>query len=133
MSTGSNRPLSPHLFIYRLIYRPQITSFLSLIHRFTGVALVGGALVLAYWVVAAAYGPEAFDTAQWLLGSWIGILALLAFTFSAFYHLANGIRHMLWDIGFGLDMPTLELTGWIVVLFACVGTFFTWAFAMYLY
>ncbi|MHC8507815.1 MAG: succinate dehydrogenase, cytochrome b556 subunit [Rhodospirillales bacterium] len=117
------RPLSPHL----QIYRPQITSVLSIMHRFTGLGLVGGALILAYWVCAAAYGPETFHTAQAVLGSWFGLLVLLGLTFSLFYHLANGVRHLAWDAGWGFDLPVLRKTGLAVVGFSVIMTGLTFA------
>lgn len=117
------RPLSPHL----QIYRPQITSVLSIMHRFTGLGLVVGALILAYWVCAAAYGPETFHTAQTVLGSWFGLLVLLGLTFSLFYHLANGVRHLAWDAGWGFDLPVLRKTGLAVVGFSVIMTGLTFA------
>lgn len=123
--TIENRPLSPHL----TIYRPQITSILSVFHRGTGVMLAIGALLLTYWLVAAAYGPEAFATAQWLMGSWIGLLVLLGFTFCLFYHLCNGIRHMFWDIGYGFEMGNLTLSGIAVVVISGGLTVLTWVAA----
>jgi len=113
MASGK-RPLSPHL----QVYRPQITSLLSIVHRLTGVALVGGALIFTYWISSATYGPEVFKLAQSILGSWVGRLVLLGMTFSLYYHLANGIRHMAWDVGWGYELPRLKITGWLVVLFA---------------
>lgn len=118
-----SRPLSPHL----QIYRPQITSVLSILHRFTGLALAGGALILAYWVCAAAYGPESFETAQAVLGSWFGRLVLLGLTFSLFYHLANGVRHLAWDAGWGFDLPILRKTGFAAAGFAVIMTAVTFA------
>ena len=105
------RPLSPHL----QVYRPQLTSVLSIIHRMTGVALTAGLLVLTYWLTSATYGADAFASAQWLLGTWIGQLVLWGLVFATFYHLSNGIRHMLWDTGRYLDMPAVERTGYIMV------------------
>ncbi len=116
------RPLSPHL----LVYRPQITSVLSILHRMTGVALAVGALALAYWLTAAAYGPEAFARAQALLGSRFGLVLLVGWTFCLFYHLCNGIRHLVWDAGFGLDLPALRASGWAVVLASAVLTAALW-------
>ena len=119
---SNNRPLSPHL----QIYRPQITSILSILHRMMGVALAVGALLLAYWLTSAAYGAEAFDRAQAFLGSWFGRLLLLGWTFALFYHLCNGIRHLAWDAGWGLEMERLRLTGWLVVLASLALTLLTW-------
>lgn len=102
---------------------------LSILHRLTGVALVGGALIFTYWISSATYGPEVFAQAQWILGSWFGRLVLFGMTFSLYYHLGNGIRHMAWDVGWGYEMPTLNLTGWLVVLFAGGMTVLTFAAA----
>ena len=121
MSTG-NRPLSPHLEIYR----PQISMVLSISHRITGVGLGLGAVLLAYWLASAAYGPDAFATAQAFMGSWFGRLILFGFTFALFYHLCNGIRHLLWDMGWGFDLPTFRTTGLAVLAASVVLTMVTW-------
>ncbi len=116
-----DRPLSPHL----QVYRPQITSVLSILHRITGVALTFATLLLTWWLVAAAYGPEQFASAQAFLGSWIGQLLLWGFTFAVFYHLANGVRHLLWDFGWGFEITQVRTTGIVVVAFAAVATVIT--------
>ncbi len=116
-----DRPLSPHI----QVYRPQITSILSIVHRITGVVLTIGALLLAWWLVSAAYGPDAFETCQAFLGSWFGHLILWGFTFSLFYHLGNGIRHLAWDFGWGFEMPMLQKTGLFTVGFSVVCTLIT--------
>lgn len=116
-----DRPLSPHI----QIYRPQITSLLSILHRITGVALTAGTLLLTYWLVAAAYGPGAFADAQALIGSWLGHLVLWGFTFAIFYHLANGIRHLAWDFGWGFELLQVRSTGIAVVAFAAGATLVT--------
>jgi succinate dehydrogenase / fumarate reductase cytochrome b subunit len=118
-----NRPLSPHL----QIYRPQISSVLSILHRITGVALAVGSLLLVYWIIAAAVGPEAFATAQSLIGSFIGRILLLGWTFALFFHLANGIRHLFWDMGRGFELKTMSATGWTVVVVALLLTVIAWA------
>lgn len=116
-----DRPLSPHL----QVYRPQITSVLSILHRITGVALTFATLLLTWWLVAAAYGPEQFASAQAFLGSWFGQLVLWGFTFAVFYHLANGVRHLLWDFGWGFEIAQVRTTGIAVVAFAAVATVIT--------
>ena len=110
----NNRPLSPHLHVYR----PQITSLLSITHRFTGIALAIGAIFFTYWLLSAAYGADTFALAQVLFRSWIGQLILWGFTFSLFYHLANGIRHLAWDAGWGYELDKLRISGWLVLLFS---------------
>ncbi len=120
MASG-NRPLSPHLEVYR----PQITSMLSILHRLTGIGLVGGALIFTYWISSATYGPEAFDQAQSILGSWFGRLVLLAMIFAFYYHLANGIRHIAWDAGWGYEMSKLRASGVVVLVFSVSMTILT--------
>ncbi|MBO6521671.1 MAG: succinate dehydrogenase, cytochrome b556 subunit [Rhodospirillales bacterium] len=123
--TTRNRPLSPHLQIYKL----PLSAQLSISHRITGVILCGGAVLLTYWLMAATYGPEAFATAQAILGSWIGRLVLLGVVFSLWYHLANGIRHLIWDAGSGLELVQLRTSGLIVVAIAVVLTVATFVAA----
>jgi succinate dehydrogenase / fumarate reductase cytochrome b subunit len=119
---SSNRPLSPHL----QVYRPQITSTLSILHRLTGIALAVGTLLLTYWLVAAASGPEAFATAQGLIGSFIGRLLLFGWSFALFYHLCNGIRHLFWDAGYGFEIETAQRSGLAAVAGAVVLTVICW-------
>ncbi len=102
-----NRPLSPHLGIYRW----QITMTMSILHRATGVALAVGTLALVYWLVAAGMGPDSYAEAQMLFGSWLGQFLLWGWTFSLFYHLCNGIRHLAWDAGWGFEIKTVYITG----------------------
>lgn len=121
----SARPLSPHL----QVYRPQLTSFTSIMHRATGVALAVGTLLLVYWLLAAAAGPEAYGNAQGFIGSWFGYLLLLGWSVALFYHLANGIRHLGWDLGWGLDLPTAYKTGYAVLGFTVILTILAWVAA----
>lgn len=111
-SLQEKRPLSPHLQIYRI----QITSLLSILHRGTGIVLYGGGLFLAAWLIVLSTGPENYETLQRLILHPIGLVMLVGFSFSFFYHLCNGIRHLCWDAGVGYDMKTVRLTGWIVVI-----------------
>lgn len=104
------RPLSPHMGNYRW----QITMTMSILHRATGVALAVGSLALIYWLVAAGRGPDAYADAQWLFGIWFGQLLLWGWTFSLFYHLCNGIRHLAWDAGWGFQIKTVYITGYAV-------------------
>lgn len=118
----ASRPLSPHLQIYRW----QITSVLSILHRLTGLALSVGTLLLVWWLVALASGPDAFATAQAFVGSWLGRLLLLGWSFSLFFHLANGIRHLFWDAGYGFEIKTTTASGWAVVVTSVALTVIAW-------
>jgi succinate dehydrogenase / fumarate reductase cytochrome b subunit len=119
---SGDRPLSPHL----QVYRPQLTSMLSILHRLTGIALAIGTLLLVGWLYAAASGPESYAGIQEFNGSILGRLLLLGWSFALFYHLCNGVRHLAWDSGWGFDLPTAYLTGWIVVAAAGVLTIIAW-------
>lgn len=121
MATG-NRPLSPHL----QVYKPQLTSVLSIMHRGTGVFLSLGAVLLSCWLLSIALGADSYAESQALINTWYGQLALLAFVFSLYYHLANGVRHLFWDIGKGLTIETTYRTGYIVVITSIVLTAITW-------
>jgi len=120
------RPLSPHL----QVYRPQLTSILSIIHRGTGVALAIGAFGVAWWLHRLAGDGGRYDTFMALLNAPIGQLGLLGFSFALIYHLLNGIRHLGWDIGWGLDLKRTYMTGWAVVVLALVGTASIWFAAL---
>lgn len=119
---ASNRPLSPHL----QVYRPQLTSILSITHRGTGIFLALGALYLVCWLLAIASGPDAYASVSAFSASIVGRLLLLGWTFSLFYHLGNGIRHLVWDAGYGLDLKSTYASGWFVVAFAVVLTVIAW-------
>ncbi len=116
-----NRPLSPHL----QIYKPQLTSVLSITHRGTGVFLTIGALFLTCWLLALADGPEQFDNLQTHLTNWYGQCLVYAFVFSLYFHLCNGIRHLFWDVGLGLDIDTTYKTGYAVVAATIILTLLT--------
>jgi succinate dehydrogenase / fumarate reductase cytochrome b subunit len=118
----TNRPLSPHL----QVYRPQLTSLLSVTHRGTGVLLSLGIPFIVYWLWALAAGPEAYSTALGLFGSLIGRLLLLGWSFSFIYHLCNGIRHLFWDAGMGLELEDAYRSGWAVVGASFVLTLAVW-------
>ena len=120
-----NRPLSPHLQIYRW----QWTMTLSILHRGTGMVLSLGAVYLFYWLVALASGPEAFGTAQSIAGSVIGQIVLFGVTFSVFYHLCNGIRHLFWDMGKGFELNTAQASAYTVVAVAVALTILSWVLA----
>ena len=121
--TAGKRPLSPHL----QIYRPQITSVLSISHRFSGAVLTAGLLLLVYWLAALASGEAAYGAALGILGAWpVRVLLFLA-TLAFFYHLCNGIRHLWWDSGRGFEIPQIYASGWTVLIVSIVLTLATWA------
>jgi len=112
------RPISPHL----TIYRPQLTAMLSFAHRSTGVFLALGTPFLVLWLMSIAAGPSAYTEMQECLSHWFAKLLLLGWTFSLFYHLCNGIRHLFWDAGKGFELTTLYKSGWLVVACATLLT-----------
>jgi succinate dehydrogenase / fumarate reductase cytochrome b subunit len=118
----SNRPLSPHL----QIYKPQLTSMLSISHRITGIALAAGTLLLVAWIVGAAKGPDAFAIVSGFLRNPVGLILLFGWSVALFYHLANGIRHLFWDAGYGYEINNAYRSGWIVVGATVVLTVVAW-------
>lgn len=117
-----NRPLSPHLQVYRW----QWTMALSILHRATGIVLAAGTLLLVYWLWAAAGGQETYFRANVLIGGWFGRLLLFGWTLALFYHLFNGIRHLVWDAGKGFALRTAYLSGVLVVLATLAAAVLTW-------
>jgi succinate dehydrogenase / fumarate reductase cytochrome b subunit len=115
-------PLSPHLGIYRW----QITMLLSILHRATGVFLSIGLLLLAYWLLALASGPEDYAMAASHVNAWYGQLVLLAFVFSLYLHLCNGVRHLFWDVGMGFEIKTSFASAYAVVAISILLTAATW-------
>ncbi len=117
-----NRPLSPHL----QVYKPQITSVLSILHRITGIGLASGALALVLWLAAAASGEDYYELAKAILRHWFGQLFLLGWTWALFYHFCNGLRHMFWDIGIGLEIHQVRISGWLIVFASILLTLTSW-------
>lgn len=116
------RPLSPHL----QIYKPQITSGVSIFNRITGVALCAGTLLLVWWLAGAATSDHAYAVVSGVMRSWIGILVLVGWTASLWFHFLGGIRHLMWDAGRGYDLPTVHTTGWGVIGGTAALTVLTW-------
>ncbi len=116
------RPLSPHLQVYRW----PLNMAMSILHRVTGVALAVGTLLLVWWLLAAAAGPETYEVARTCLGSWLGRLLLFGWSFALFYHLFNGIRHLGWDMILGFENKTSHTTGWIIVAASSLVTVAVW-------
>lgn len=118
----TNRPLSPHLQVYRL----PMLAILSILHRATGIALSIGALYLATWVIYAASSPKSYEMFQAFNASIFGRFILGGWLFSLYFHLCNGIRHLFWDAGYGFAIKDAERSGWIVVAISFVATVLSW-------
>jgi len=116
------RPLSPHLQIYRW----QLTSVLSILHRASGITLVVGAILMVSWFGSAADGAASFAAFQGFLGSPIGLVVLFGCSVALFYHLCNGIRHLWWDTGHGLELKSVYLGGYVVLAATAALTLIVW-------
>ena len=115
------RPLSPHLTVYKW----EVSNSLSIFHRMSGIALSAGILALLAWLISAALGEAAYNCVLNILKGPVGVLVLFGFSISFFYHLGNGIRHLVWDIGYGFDKEVARLSGWFVLgtSIACTALF----------
>jgi succinate dehydrogenase / fumarate reductase cytochrome b subunit len=122
------RPLSPNI----QIYRPQLTSVLSIANRLTGIVLSLGSVGLVVWLSAAALGAEPYATVQKLIVSWSGQIVLLAFTFAFFLHLCGGLRHLVWDTVHGFELRSIYASGWAVVATSIVLTAAAWIASLFL-
>ncbi len=117
------RPLSPHL----QVYKPQLTTILSITHRATGIALTIGLLLFSWWIIGLWDGKETFASVQNFLGTLVGSLMLIGWIWALFFHLCNGIRHLLWDAGYGFSLEATYRGGWVVVILPLVLTVLTMA------
>ena len=117
------RPLSPHL----QVYRPQMTSVMSILHRAAGVVLTTGTLIMAAWLVSMALGKEAYDVVVMVIGHPLGQFVLFGYSAALIYHALNGIRHLAWDLGYGLTIPEVYRNGHIVLLLTIALTAGLWA------
>ncbi len=124
--TSRPRPTSPHLQIYRL----PLVAMMSITHRITGVGLAIGTILLAAWLGSGAYSPAAYARMSAFLGSWLGYLLLLGWSVALYYHLCNGIRHLVWDVGRGFELPQVHRANWIVLSATALLTVATWAVAL---
>lgn len=122
VSVKQQRPMSPHL----QVYKPQITSVMSILHRITGFALVAGSVPLVLWLWGLAYDTSLLEFVRNFFGQWYGITLMIGWTFAFYYHLANGLRHMYWDMGKGFTMKSVNVTGAIALAFVLVATAATW-------
>lgn len=122
MQTGSNRPVSPHLQVYSLL----INMVMSIVHRITGMALYFGTLLLAWWLIAAATGPDAFSFAASVLGSPIGLIVLFGYTWAFMHHLLGGVRHLIWDTGAGFSLRAIDAMSWLTLVGSVILTLGVW-------
>ena len=122
---NNNHPVSPHLQIYRL----PLTALLSIAHRLTGVILAFASLLLVWVLAAAAYSVPAFNALMSHLQAWYGQLFLLGVVFSLYLHFCNGIRHLFWDVGYGFELETVDLTARLAIVMTLVLTVATWIVA----
>lgn len=120
--TNPGRPLSPHLQVYRW----PITMLLSILHRITGVGLSLGLIVFALWLMHVAAGPERYQEFRQALSSPFALLMLVGWTFAFLLHLANGVRHLVWDAGRGLEIRPANASAWGALVFAAVLTALLW-------
>jgi len=116
------RPLSPHL----QIYRRQINMVMSIFHRLTGVALYFGALLLAWWLIAAATGPDYFAFVNGLFATWPGMIVLVGYTWALIHHMLGGLRHFVWDTGTGLDIASVNVLSWSTIVLSVILTACLW-------
>nr|WP_325251958.1 succinate dehydrogenase, cytochrome b556 subunit [Amylibacter sp.] len=107
-----NRPLSPHLSIYRV----TITMFVSIMNRIAGAGMVLAAALIVWWLMAAASGPAYFDTVNGYLTSWLGLLILVGSLWALWFHFLGGLRHLVMDFGVGYELKTVNMTGWVVLI-----------------
>ncbi len=123
----TGRPLSPHL----QIYKPMLTMMMSILHRMTGAALYLGSLLLAWWLIAAATGPDYFNFVNGLAGSLPGKLVLFGYTWALIHHMLGGLRHFIWDTGRGFELPTVEFMVRASLAASLGLTVFIWAAALF--
>ena len=128
LAVARPRPLSPNI----QIYRPQLTSVLSIANRITGVILSVGAVGLVIWLTAAAMGPRAYGEIHGVLASWGGRVVLFGFTFAFFLHLCGGIRHLVWDTVHGFELRSIYISGWAVFAGSVALTVAAWAVSLLL-
>jgi succinate dehydrogenase / fumarate reductase cytochrome b subunit len=124
----AGRPLSPHLQIYRW----RATMAASIIHRVTGGALYFGTLLIAWWLVAAAMGPGPFGFANRVLTSWIGLIVLFGYSWALLHHLLGGLRHFVWDFGYGFDKPARDQLAVANFVLSIALTIILWALILWL-
>jgi succinate dehydrogenase / fumarate reductase cytochrome b subunit len=122
ISSLKARPLSPHLSIYRL----TLTMAMSILHRITGASLYAGTLLLVWWLLAAASGPNAYGKMQWFMGTWVGRFILFGYTWALIHHMYGGIRHFIWDTGHGFGATEREWLVWAGLIGSIATTIILW-------
>lgn len=120
------RPLSPHLQVYRLL----INMAMSILHRITGATLYLGTLLVAWWLFAAAHSESYYNVALGIMGSWLGKLVLLGYTWAVLHHMFGGLRHLIWDTGRGFDLKTVNFLSWATIIASLATTAAIWLFAV---
>lgn len=128
-ATRRPRPLSPHL----QIYRPMLTMIMSIVHRITGGALYFGTLLLAWWLISAASGPNAYATFEAFVGSFIGRVILFGYTWALLHHMLGGIRHLIWDTLHMLDKPSIELLAVATIVLSTALNLLLWIGGVWLW
>lgn len=121
------RPVSPNIQFDGGVWRWHLTMAASILHRVTGIGLYLGALVMLVWALSLASGPDAYAAFAGLAGSRIGKAGFFVLTLCVFYHLGNGVRHLVWDVGYGFAPQTATRTAWLVIAFAVLATLALWA------
>ncbi|MFZ2100832.1 MAG: succinate dehydrogenase, cytochrome b556 subunit [Oricola sp.] len=121
-AANTNRPLSPHL----QIYKPIPTMVMSIVHRITGAALYVGTLLVAWWLIAAASGPDYFAFVNGFFGSWFGMLVLFGYTWALIHHMLGGLRHFAWDLGHLFEKHTATKLAWANLAGSVVLTLAVW-------
>ena len=122
VKTPVERPLSPHLFIYK----PMLTMLMSIAHRITGTALYFGTLLIAWWLLAAASGPNTYAAMGSFINSIFGRLILFGYTWALLHHMLGGIRHLIWDTGYGLDLASANRLAWANIAGSIALTILLW-------
>jgi len=126
MQRPKARPLSPHL----QIYSPLINMVMSIVHRITGAALYLGTLLLAWWLVALASGPEAFAYVNGIMGSPLGLIVMLGYSWALLHHMIGGIRHLIWDTGRGFDLASVDRLSWGTIVLSLALTVMLWIWGL---
>lgn len=126
MQRPKARPLSPHL----QIYSPLINMVMSIVHRITGAALYMGTLLLAWWLVAIASGPDYFAYVNGIMGSPLGLIVLLGYSWALLHHMIGGIRHLIWDTGRGFDLASVDRLSWGTIILSLALTVMLWIWGL---